>query len=237
MRQNIILVGRGNLAQTISERTASIAEAEKCPDVRVSSWEDAAKSTGGFENDIAVHVGSGRELPALIEFCEKNQVPLIQGSVGPDIEKTFKSTSPSFSYIEAPNLSLPIIKLFHLLRDAGTLFEGCKVTIRESHQSTKTTVPGTAREFARLLRLDPDKIVSVRDPEVQKSELGVPEKHLPGHAIHHITVEGKGGTVRFSTEVLGRDTYVYGIISIMKIVDRLEPRKYFITELVEKNLV
>ena len=88
--------------------------------------------------------------------------------------------------------------------------------------------------MAKALHMDPKQIVSVRHPQEQLG-LGIPKEVLEGHAIHWINIEGYGAKLSFKTEVFGRETYAWGLLSLAKNVAQLANGSYSITELVSKN--
>ena len=74
----VLVVGTGKLATELlgSHRL----DPATC---RVMAWSDPAR---GDERSIVVHAGSGRELPAAIEFCRATGSPLVELSTGSDLE-------------------------------------------------------------------------------------------------------------------------------------------------------
>ena len=102
------------------------------------------------------------------------------------------------------------------------LFKGYSLEIKESHQQGKADTSGTARAmvgyFNRLgLSYSPDDIIQIRDPQIQKSQWGIPEKYLSGHGWHTYTLVSEDQTVRFefSHNVNGRDVYVLGTVDAL----------------------
>jgi 4-hydroxy-tetrahydrodipicolinate reductase len=57
-------------------------------------------------------------------------------------------------------------------------------------------------------------IKKIRDPQVQKNELGVPETYLDGHGWHTYTLTSQDRTVSFSFshKVNGREIYAWGTL-------------------------
>lgn len=57
-----------------------------------------------------------------------------------------------------------------------------------------------------------------RDPEVQRSEWGVPEPYLGGHGWHTYALRSEDGTVffQFTHNVNGRDIYARGTVDAIR---------------------
>lgn len=231
MSEYIIIVGNGQLAKCFFEKIEHVSREEYNTCLIPISFNNQEQNTS-FHKSILLHIGSGRQLQEAITFCQKHHVLLIQGSSGlkPQLPKTL-----NFPYIEAPNLSLPIIKFMTMLRQSGHLFKNS--TITESHQKSKNTVPQTAINLANFLYVDEKNIKSIRDPEEQKHKYKIPDEFLEGHAYHEIHIKEKGVSVKFSTCVLGRDTYLHGVLEINKIKQKLKNKEYHISDLVDQGLI
>lgn len=183
-------------------------------------------------NVIAIHFGSGRQLLSLCNWCQANNVPLIQGSTG--------QTLPNgifVSIVNAPNLSLPIVKfLKDILPALEKTFKGMEVNIVESHQKTKKTIPGTALRMADAFGIEEKEIISVRKEGIQ-SLLGVNKEYLGAHGYHWITIKGFGAEITVSTKVNGRLTYAEGALAVADEVnnsrDTLSRKVYDVTEIVD----
>lgn len=198
-----VIAGRGKLAKAIQD----VLEKEDY------DWLSFTKDLVGDnmgQNTIAVHCGSGRELPDLLAWCEKHQVALVQASTGQTLPAEVKT-----AVITTPNLIGAIVKFIVALGWITALYPNAQIRIVESHQKEKKSVPGTAREIATAMNVPTEEIVSVREEKKQLA-MGVPEEHLDGHAYHFITIEVDGMTIRLQTEVNGREPYGYGLIELGK---------------------
>ncbi len=174
-----------------------------------SSDLDLPKNDGEENGVVAVYFGSGREWPDLLTFCEARSIPIIQGSTrGVTLSKV-----PGVAIIDAPNLSLAIVKLMIampiILGKPGAM----EISIQESHQEGKKDVSGTARAIAKEAEVPETTIECIRDPADQR-RLGIPEQYLDGHAYHWIRLRGPGVEMDIFTRVHGRDTYAEGAIVI-----------------------
>jgi 4-hydroxy-tetrahydrodipicolinate reductase len=177
-------------------------------------------------NWVVVHFGSGRQLNDAIELCKLLDCPMIQGSTrGVDLPE-----NPEITIINAPNLSIPIIRLMSCIEKFNqAMSPGMKITIAESHQASKPDTSGTARVLADTCEIEHEQIQKIRDPKIQTNELGVPEENLGGHAYHFVSYEGYGTQVMVSTKIHGRRSYALGTICVAAaLVDlQSEPNRFF----------
>ena len=207
----ILICGHGNMAAEL-ERVCLLQ-----PNVKPIRFESRALRNPLAGNIVAVHFGGGSQLLKLIEFCDAHAggAPIIQGSTsGPNMPKL--PENPPVTIINAPNLALPIIKLFGLLSQLREIFDSSKmkISVKESHQESKKTVPGTAVKFAEGLGIPKEEIISVRDPAVQLKQLGVLPQFLGGHGYHFIVADGGGVEIDLSTKINGREAYALGDIEL-----------------------
>jgi dihydrodipicolinate reductase len=226
MRDTIIIVGRGKLANNIHNGLLN-----HLSDYQIDYWENIENYS--TDKLIIIHIGSGRQLSEVIEFCNQNKTPLIQGSTGMNLEQT----SYDFTFIDAPNLSILMLKFMYMLKQSGDLFKDYKISITESHQSIKKTVPGTAIEMADSLGVAAKEIKSVRDQAEQLNTYGITKEFLSLHAYHNICIEDEGTKINFETLVEGHDSYINGLSKIIKCLNNLEDKYYHILDLIEMKLV
>ena len=223
----IFVVGSGKLAKAILSSKLTIQSCEMLP------WE--MRYLNMEEPSILVHAGSGRQLKDCFEFCERTKSVLIELSTGLETE----SMKPNFPLIICPNTSILIVKTLNMLKEYGRCFENYSISITESHQSTKKTEPGTAYSFANSLQFPLDKIVSVRDPEMQRNNIGIPQQFIDKHAYHKIVISDGNDEVTIETKVLGHDSYVQGVKTIVETVlkNRLEHKKYTVFDLIDSKML
>jgi dihydrodipicolinate reductase len=180
---------------------------------------------------VAIHIGSGRELPELLEYCGERHIPVIQASTG----QTLPETVP-VPVVDAPNLALPIVAAMKGVAKFWEVFlplQGETTrSVLESHQATKTSVPGTAVKFAEAVGVSKEQIISERKPEVQE-HLGVPARHIGRHGYHWIKIRCQGVDIEISTKVNGLEPYITGAFYLVgKVLERrsvLENRVYPVT--------
>jgi 4-hydroxy-tetrahydrodipicolinate reductase len=219
---HILIAGRGKLAR---ELLAGLGP-------QASAWrEDACHDDPAPQ--VVVHAGSGRELAAVVAYCLARGLPLVELSTGTAVTEL----AVGLPVVVCPNANLLVLKFMTLLERSGGWFSGGHIRLVESHQSGKTSVPGTAVAMAQALGLDPARIESVRDPAVQVRSLGIAPEDLPRHAFHRIEIEDGPCTLRLETRVRGDEPYVDGVRRIATVVaaQALAPRAYRVTEFIENG--
>ncbi|MBJ9594191.1 dihydrodipicolinate reductase C-terminal domain-containing protein [Burkholderia seminalis] len=236
----VIVVGTGKLAHELLD--AHTLDPAIC---RVLPWADstrtAPRGTDVRRSDarrtdarsIVVHAGSGRELPAAIAFCRATASPLIELSTGSDLE----TASHDFPVVLCPNTNILMLKFMSMLETSGHLFRGCEISLTESHQAAKTSVPGTAVGIAQSLGVPAEDIRSVRDPDVQRGEFGIPDDQLGRHAVHRIHIDDGACSLRLESRVYGATPYADGVSRIVEAVlqQDLENRRYSIVEFIRNG--
>lgn len=156
------------------------------------------------------------------EFYCKNLLPFVMGTTGGDRKLLYEIVNSSpISAVIAPNMAKQIVGFQAMMEYASKtfpdLFKGYTLSIKESHQKGKADTSGTAKAMTRYFNalgtpyLEND-IIKERDPEIQKTVWGIPEKYLTGHGWHTYTLVSNDKTVRFefSHNVNGRDVYAQG---------------------------
>jgi len=223
----IFVVGSGKLANAIIKSQISFQSVE------LLKWDTQFQNN--TQKAIIVHAGSGRQLKECIDFCSRTKSLFIELSTGLETEKM----ESDFPLIICPNTSILILKTIHMLKACGKHFENYSISLTESHQSTKTTEPGTAFAFADSVTLPLNKIVSIRDPEIQQYEIGIPNEYLDKHAYHKLIIKDGNDEVTIETKVLGHESYAKGVKTIIEAVLKhtLENKKYTILDLIENGLL
>jgi 4-hydroxy-tetrahydrodipicolinate reductase len=102
------------------------------------------------------------------------------------------------------------------------LFKGYSLKIKESHQKGKADTSGTAKAMVRYftslgLAFAENDIIKERDPDIQKTVWGIPERYLEGHGWHTYSLHSADKTVRFefTHNVNGRDIYAQGTLDAL----------------------
>lgn len=217
---DVFIVGAGKLAGELLE------QAPKFGGLHVRPW---GERDSGLSRSVVVHAGSGRELPAVWAFCAETSSPLLELATG----STFNSV-PSFPVVICANTNILMLKFMIMLRSSGHLFRDSRISVTESHQATKNSVPGTALHIAQSLGVSASEVESIRDADYQRSVLGVSAASLARHALHEVVIESDGCTVRLQSRVDGPAPYVKGVASIARVVSEqsLENRFYDVTEMI-----
>jgi 4-hydroxy-tetrahydrodipicolinate reductase len=218
---NIFIVGVGKLANAILSSNFDSLVGDIFP------WPTSMVALK--ERSIVIHAGSGRQLDDCIRYCESTKSILIELSTGLKTEKFV----PDFPLVICPNTSIMMLKTLNMLRQFGHNFHDYEITITESHQSSKTTEPGTAYNFAESLGLSQNKIISLRNAQVQREVIGIPEQYLDKHAYHKIVIKNHTDELSIETKVFGHDSYSNGVKEILEIcLNRsLENKRYTVIEL------
>ncbi len=194
------------------------------PAQRDSDIEPIKRSHGDF---LSVDYTHPSAINDNAEFYCRCGLPFVMGTTGGDRQKLESTVaSSSIAAVIAPNMAKQIVGFQAMMEYAAAtfpdLFKGYSLEIKESHQQGKADTSGTARAmvgcFNRLgLSYSPDDILQIRDPRVQKSQWGIPEKYLSGHGWHTYTLVSGDQTVRFefSHNVNGREVYVLGTVDAL----------------------
>ena len=223
----IFVVGSGKLAKAILASDISLQSCE------IVKWE--ARYEALNEKAILIHAGSGRQLQECFEFCDRTQSVFIELSTGLETEEM----NPNFPLIICPNTSILVLKTLNMIKANGRLFDNYEISITESHQSTKKTEPGTAYAFAHSLKFPLDKIVSVRNADIQRDTIRIPKEYLDKHAYHKIVIKDGSDEVTIETKVLGHDSYANGVKMITAAVlqNNFENKRYTILDLIDRDLL
>lgn len=222
----VYIAGSGKLALELRQRLVP------AQGLSLARW-DGVPAQGA--RSIVVHAGSGRELEAIAAFCADTGSVLLELSTGSALE----GAAVQFPVVMCPNTNLLMLKFMRMLERSGGLFKGCDIQLTESHQASKTSVPGTAVQMAQALGVAEQAIVSVRDPAQQALACQIPAAHLGRHAFHRITLQDGPCTIAMETRVYGDAPYASGVQAILDAVHRqtLEPRTYGITEFIDRGWV
>ena len=194
------------------------------PDVRTSQIEAVVKSHRGF---LSVDYTHPSAVNSNAEFYCGCGLPFVMGTTGGDRKKLEETVvSSSIAAVVAPNMAKQIVGFQAMIEyAAGTfpgLFQGYSLEIRESHQKGKADTSGTAKAmvgyFNELgLSFSENQILKIRDPEIQKTQWGIPEQHLAGHGWHTYSLVSEDQTVRFefTHNVNGRMVYTLGTLDAL----------------------
>jgi len=187
------------------------------------------------------------------QWYASHRLPFVMGTTGGDREELERTVQAvSLPCVIAPNMAKQIVALQAALESMAlefpNSFSGYKLSVTESHQSTKADTSGTAKAIsAHLARLTGESdfsiehIERVREPAQQltgggPSHLGVspvPEAAIGGHAFHTYCMTSGDGKVEFQVRhnVQGRTTYAEGTVDaalflVKQIASGASPQTY-----------
>jgi 4-hydroxy-tetrahydrodipicolinate reductase len=222
----VIVVGTGKLARELLSVLPSTSP------TKVIAWAEAAKNE---RSSVVVHAGSGRELEDVISYCQETGSTLVELATGSEME----NREVNFPIVVCPNTNILMLKFLAMLAASGHHFKNYKVSITESHQAEKSSVPGTAVALAQSLGLPSEKILSIRDPREQREALQIPPEYLSRHAYHRVEIEDHVGRIVLETKVFGPAPYAEGLAQIISAVrsNKLESRRYTIMEFIEHGWI
>jgi 4-hydroxy-tetrahydrodipicolinate reductase len=166
------------------------------------------------------------------EFYCRHGLPFVMGTTGGDrqgLEETVRTSSTSG--VIAPNMAKQIVGFQAMMEYAADtfpdLFKGYSLEIKESHQKGKADTSGTAKAMVRYftslgLAFTENDITKERDPDIQKTVWGIPERYLEGHGWHTYSLDSEDKTVRFefTHNVNGRDIYAQGTLDALIYLDK-----------------
>ena len=158
------------------------------------------------------------------KFYVAHKMPFVMGTTGgdrQDLERTVNNGS--IPAVIAPNMAKQIVGLQAMLEYGAStfpgLFKGFTLQVKESHQQGKADTSGTAKALVACFnKLGTDFNISdiekIRDPKIQKEELGVPEQYIKGHGWHTYTLKAPDGSALFELthNINGRQIYVSGTL-------------------------
>lgn len=133
----------------------------------------------------------------------------------------------------APNMGKQIVALQAALQEMAKRFpgsfEGYKLAVTESHQSSKADTSGTAKAVvSHLVTLSADSfkeddIVKLRQRDAQLA-FKVPEDHLGGHAFHTYRLTSPDNSVSFELQhnVCGRRVYAEGTADAVAFIHKMK---------------
>ena len=194
------------------------------PEIRVGEIEKIVQTEGAF---ISVDYTHPSAVNANAEFYCRHQLPFVMGTTGGDREQLEKTVhSSAIAAVIAPNMGKQIVGFQAMMEYAAEnfpgLFEGYTLEIKESHQKGKADTSGTAKAMVRYftslgLMFTEKDIKKERDPDIQKTAWGVPERYLEGHGWHTYRLDSEDKTVRFefTHNVNGRDIYAQGTLDAL----------------------
>jgi 4-hydroxy-tetrahydrodipicolinate reductase len=194
------------------------------PETRERAIDDIKNAYGDFLTVDFSHPAAVNDNAAF--YC-KHALPFVMGTTGGDRKLLEQSVlSSSIPAVIAPNMAKQIVGFQAMMEYAANtfpnLFGGYSLEIRESHQKGKADTSGTAKAmvgYFNKLGVDfaEDEILMERDPQIQKTQWGIPEEYLAGHGWHTYSLVSDDKTVRFefTHNVNGREIYAKGTLNAL----------------------
>jgi len=162
----------------------------------------------------------------------------VMGTTGGDLVQMtdIQSKAKNSIAVIAPNMAKQIVAvqatLQHMASRFPNSFVDYKLSVRESHQSTKADTSGTAKAIvSHLTTLNGERSFTLEDIEMIRDEkgqlaFGVPSEALRGHAFHTYRLVSSDGSVAFELQhnVCGRRVYAEGTADAVAFVDEMRRR-------------
>ena len=159
-------------------------------------------------------------------------LPFVMGTTGGDrdvLQQTVRQST--IAAVIAPNMARQIVGLQAMMAYAAEtfpgLFAGYALEVKESHQHGKADTSGTAKAmvgYFNAMGIDfrDEQIHMERDPQIQKSQWGIPEAHLSGHGWHTYTLTSADQTakIEFTHNINGREIYAEGTLAAVRFLQR-----------------
>jgi 4-hydroxy-tetrahydrodipicolinate reductase len=177
--------------------------------------------------DVLIDFSSPEGTDAALLLCVPRRIPLVVATTGHSAaqKETIKAAAHDIAVLMAPNMSLAVNVLFHLVKDASRLLagKGFDVEIIERHHRFKKDSPsGTALHFARLvqegmgqteLRHGREGLLGERPPQ----EIGIHALRVGDNVGEHtIVFSTLGETMELVHKGHTRDSYTRGALEAAK---------------------
>lgn len=169
-------------------------------------------------------------------YCQCG-IPFVMGTTGGDRELLQKTVEQSdISAVIAPNMAKQIVAFQAMMEYAAEnfpdVFKEYSLTVTESHQASKVDTSGTAKAMVKCFNklgvpFTKDEIFKIRDQDIQRKTLNIPQIYLGGHGWHSYTLTSKDETVffQFTHNVNGRDVYALGTLDPIRFLNERREEK------------
>ena len=195
------------------------------PEMRESAIKEIKKEHFPF---ISIDYTHPTSVNSNAEFYAKYELPFVMGTTGGDREKLIDDIKNSnIQAVIAPNMAKQIVGFQAMMEFASKnfpmLFSNYTIKIEESHQKTKADTSGTAKAMVKYfqklgLNCQNKDIIKIRDEKKQTESLGIPQKHIKGHAWHTYTIISNDRNIKFEFKhnINGRSIYCEGTFDAVK---------------------
>ncbi len=160
-------------------------------------------------------------------YCQSG-LPFVMGTTGGDRQALLETVQGSdTAAVIAPNMAKQIVAFQAMMEYAAQtfpgVFNGYNLEIKESHQKGKADTSGTAKAMIGYFNdlgvpFEKEDIAMERDPDIQRTQWGIPEDYLGGHGWHTYSLRSEDNTVsfQFTHNVNGRDIYARGTLDAVR---------------------
>lgn len=187
--------------------------------------------------DIIVDFTLPKSVHRNVEIYCQCGVPFVTGTTGGNRELLIKTVEQSdISAVIASNMAKQIVAFQAMMEYAAEsfpdVFKGYSLAISESHQKSKVDTSGTAKAMVECFNklgipFTKDEIFKIRDQDIQRKTLNIPQIYLGGHGWHSYTLTSKDETVffQFTHNVNGRDVYALGTLDAIRFLNERREEK------------
>jgi len=195
------------------------------PEQRDRAIEDLRESHPRF---ISIDFTHPAAVNSNANFYCTHRLPFVMGTTGGDREQLQRTVEQSaICAVIAPNMAKQIVGLQAMMAYGAEtfpgLFRGYSLTVRESHQQGKADTSGTAKAMVGYFKamgvaFADNQIQMERDPEIQRTQWGIPEAHLRGHGWHTYALDSPDATTHLELRhnINGREIYAEGTLAAVR---------------------
>ena len=173
--------------------------------------------------DMFVDFADAQNISSRIQMYKKHCKPLIFCSTGlsSDEEKSIIALSEKMPVFIAPNTSVVTALMKDFAKKISKIDQSLEIHISESHNKSKKDAPsGTAKDFARMLKLSTDKIEFDRTDEDKNS--------------HKIAFSNNFESLELRHDTANRSIYAQGALNIAKWFYQRPKNLYYMQTLIEE---
>lgn len=199
------------------------------------------------EADVIIDFAAAKAEDALLDYCEKKQIPVVVCTTGLTDEQIehVRKTACKVAVLKSANMSLGINMLMKLLQDATKILApaGFDVEIVEKHHNKKVDAPsGTAKMIANAINKELDDSMefnygrSGNDAKRKEKEIGIHAIRggtIPGE--HTVIFAGLDEIVEIKHTALSKKVFAQGSIKAAQYILNKENGLYDMNNLINNN--
>lgn len=177
--------------------------------------------------DVVIDFSSPKNLPAILEFCLKNNTPAVLCATGYSDEdvKAVKDASEKIALFRSGNMSIGVNALIDLVKRASLALDGFDIEIIEKHHNQKVDAPsGTALMLADGVKeVLPQKYYTYGRQGIvgkrEKDEIGIHAVRAGGIVGEHQVIFASGfETITLTHQATDRSVFADGAIKAAKYI-------------------